>query len=924
MSTFASLQVMIVDDHLNDFVFRRHDISVHASVRCHRSVRAVVSLTLSLLLELKGPFLTFTPWVSMFADWRTRQTIIHSRKAVYVMPPLIEGNGKLLSIAELIASGHASFSSHDARTSGNIDMARFFHTNPCLFFALHFLQPLSDSMLVTGPRVPTIDSRSGGFRGGVRTNYDSFPRSRYCRMVADMEDDDESYERPRSRPKVRYSSNVYLDLQRYVYWSLTILPLDSKKASNVTTWVPVPVDEWQPIDSNASMSRDKIRLILVAQHDEEQEQRLKDLAARVSDLESAEFQNFLTHEEIYQKCLPKTTNNGRVLEQWAKANGITVSTVTRCKQFLKVEARVATMERAFRTKFNGYEHIATGKPVMRVTRFQLPSHIHDRLAYIDGLSTFPNIRTKALTTGKSVTQSPNAPIFHYLDSGFGHHSFHIQLVCQDGQKALDPSCKGQFTGFQITVRNRAGTYRVSVKQANCQICSVASPIIQIVCDTFNLNQNEVWCQFFLNQTNSIGFFEPHDFAVQTIFGQSYSDKVEYRSTVEKIFDITPSTLRALYNVDDSTTAQRHKASRQAIAGFDQYLNIASFRAFSGVHGKDFKHSFGKVYGGNYNDTNKLEFETSLDIQYMAAMGSGIPMDYISSPGDYDGFLIDFFVQVILLQEDKSNVVPLVYSISYGFDEDPVFTSLISVYEAQLAIMSVEGKTVFASSGDDGSAGTGGACRRKSVPSYPGSSAYVTSVGATEFLKATTGCARRFNGTCLEEVVATYSLRTGCRITSGGGFSWIVESPKYQQRAVNTYLNRSRKLLPPKTFFNQSKRAYPDLTATGHQYHTKVFGDSDVFLDGTSASSPALAGLVSLIVDRRLKLGKKPLGLLNKLLYQLATTNPAIFYDIVKGSTNCNSSPNCCQYGFSAAPGWDPASGLGSIDHTKLMNALILV
>ena len=133
MSTFASLHVMVVDDRLNDFVFRRHDTSVDAPVRFHRFPRAVISLTLSLLLVLKGPFLTFTRWVSMFADWRTRQTIIHSRKSVYVIPPLIDGNGKRLSIAELIASGHASFSSQDARTSENIDMARFFHTNPCSF-----------------------------------------------------------------------------------------------------------------------------------------------------------------------------------------------------------------------------------------------------------------------------------------------------------------------------------------------------------------------------------------------------------------------------------------------------------------------------------------------------------------------------------------------------------------------------------------------------------------------------------------------------------------------------------------------------------------------------------------------------------------------------------------------------------------------
>ena len=700
--------------------------------------------------------------------------------------------------------------------------------------------------------------------------------------------------------------------------------LDSKEATNVTTWVPVPVDEWQPIDSNPSNSKRNIQLVLVAQHDDEQEQQLKDTAARVSNPESADYQKFLSRDQIYETMLSKTSENGAELEKWAKANGITVHAASNCKQFLRIEARVATMERAFRTTFNDYEHIATGKAATRVTNFQLPLDIHNRVGFISGLSTFPNIRAKVATAVASVVQSTNAPIFHYLDSGFGHLLFHIQLVCEDGQKALDPSCDDQFMGFQITVRNRADVYEVPVEQANCQICSMASSIIRLFCGTFNLQPDEVWCQFYLNQTNSIGFYEPYTFALRTTFAESYSDEVTYRSPVEKIFDMTPSRLRSLYNVNDNQTAQRHKKSRQAIVGFDQYLNMASFWAFSNMHVKDFNHSFGEIFGANFNNSNNAEFETSLDIQYMAAMGCGIPTDYISSPGYYDDFLIDFFVELTHLQANKLNVVPMVFSISYGFDEDPALRSYILVCESLLAIMSVEGKTVFVSSGDDGSAATGGACRRKSVPSYPASSAYVTSVGATQFVKATAGCARRFNGTCLEEVVASYSLRTGCRITSGGGFSWTIDSPKYQQQAVNTYLNSSRKLLPPETFFNRSKRAYPDLSLAGHQYHTIVFGDSDLFLDGTSASSPALAGLFSLIVNRRLQLGKKPLGFLNPTLYKLATTNPAVFYDIVKGSTNCNSSPNCCQYGFSAAPGWDPASGLGSIDHTKLMQALILI
>ncbi|CAF1574266.1 unnamed protein product [Didymodactylos carnosus] len=56
---------------------------------------------------------------------------------------------------------------------------------------------------------------------------------------------------------------------------------------------------------------------------------------------------------------------------------------------------------------------------------------------------------------------------------------------------------------------------------------------------------------------------------------------------------------------------------------------------------------------------------------------------------------------------------------------------------------------------------------------------------------------------------------------------------------------------------------------------------------TSVSSPAAAGMFSLINDRRLNQGTKPLGFLNPLLYGLADQYPDAFFDITKGKNNCN-------------------------------------
>ena len=47
--------------------------------------------------------------------------------------------------------------------------------------------------------------------------------------------------------------------------------------------------------------------------------------------------------------------------------------------------------------------------------------------------------------------------------------------------------------------------------------------------------------------------------------------------------------------------------------------------------------------------------------------------------------------------------------------------------------------------------------------------------------------------------------------------------------------------------------------------------------GTSASSPAFAGMVSLLNEARFKAGKPQMGFLNPFLY----ANPTAFFDVVK-------------------------------------------
>jgi hypothetical protein len=100
----------------------------------------------------------------------------------------------------------------------------------------------------------------------------------------------------------------------------------------------------------------------------------------------------------------------------------------------------------------------------------------------------------------------------------------------------------------------------------------------------------------------------------------------------------------------------------------------------------------------------------------------------------------------------------------------------------------------------------------------------------------------------------------------------------------------------------------------------------LLVGGTSASSPAMAGIMALINQ---KYGRQ--GQANYTLYPLAQQKPAAFHDIKIGA---NSFP-CIEGGsetcvkewngeigtkqYAAGPGYDQASGLGSVDANVLVN-----
>ncbi|KAI4250164.1 MAG: hypothetical protein L6R40_000336 [Gallowayella cf. fulva] len=255
-----------------------------------------------------------------------------------------------------------------------------------------------------------------------------------------------------------------------------------------------------------------------------------------------------------------------------------------------------------------------------------------------------------------------------------------------------------------------------------------------------------------------------------------------------------------------------------------------------------------------------------------------------------------WVRYVLAQRD----LPQIISTSYGDDEQTVPEAYARRVCNEFAQLGARGVSLLFASGDDGVGGAGtcftndGKNTSTFLPSFPDGCPFVTSVGAT----------KNFN----PEVVA-FDPRNG--FVSGGGFSNYFRRPSYQDNAVKPYVASLGDQF--KGLYNKRGRGYPDIAAQGQLFQT-VWNGTIRRLDGTSASTPAAAAILSLVNDSLLAAGRKPLGFLNPWLYKRGYQS---FTDVLSGSaTGCGTS------GFPAVKGWDAVTGFGTPYFPKVRAAAL--
>jgi subtilase family serine protease len=275
-------------------------------------------------------------------------------------------------------------------------------------------------------------------------------------------------------------------------------------------------------------------------------------------------------------------------------------------------------------------------------------------------------------------------------------------------------------------------------------------------------------------------------------------------------------------------------------------------------------------------------ETDLDVTMMHAMAPNAKIIVAATPvAETQGFtgLPEMMHAVDYLTEHK---LVDVISMSFGTTEEnfPSFDS-IKTLDPALERASKAGITMVASSGDDGPTGGylyGPGNYPYRVASWPASDPRVTTLGGTQLHLDSAGARTK-----PDDVVNVADNG----FSEGAGLSKTYARPNWQDGV--------------KKITGSKMRSFPDISMEG------VFG--------TSQSAPLFAGVLALAVQA--KHGK--LGQINPALYTKlgpAGTKAGIV-DVTEGD---NSQDGVT--GFTAAKGFDIASGWGTVDASVFVPALV--
>lgn len=417
----------------------------------------------------------------------------------------------------------------------------------------------------------------------------------------------------------------------------------------------------------------------------------------------------------------------------------------------------------------------------------------------------------------------------------------------------------------------------------------------------------------------------------------------FTSSQTGVHFIAPGDFYTIYDVNP-LLSQNINGTGVSIAIVGQtdisLTDVAAFRAASGLSANSPKviQATGYVAGTVSGDID----EAQLDVEWAGAVAPNATINFVTVGASNSASVVNALFYAI---SNSNTVTPniSIISMSYGNCESAWGQSSLNSINQALQQANAQGITFISASGDSGATdcdvsppADGGL-----TVDFPGSSPFATSAGGTMFNEGSaTGATAYWNSNSssttanagsalgyIPEVAWNESTSTGLS-SGGGGVSAFFTKPSWQVGPG----------VP-----SDSSRDVPDISLNAAANHdgylfcsqgscTNGFRNAAGNLNvvgGTSVAAPSLAGIFALLQQQ---LGKGGLGNINPMLYGIGNSQYSgnVFHDTTSGNnsspcqlgtTNCPSGGNI---GYNAGPGYDLATGWGTVDAAQLANKWSIV
>eukprot|EP01112_Ceratiomyxa_fruticulosa_P005706 TRINITY_DN1655_c0_g1_i5.p1 TRINITY_DN1655_c0_g1~~TRINITY_DN1655_c0_g1_i5.p1 ORF type:complete len:736 (+),score=147.15 TRINITY_DN1655_c0_g1_i5:518-2725(+) len=670
-------------------------------------------------------------------------------------------------------------------------------------------------------------------------------------------------------------------------------------------------------------------------------EEMKEMVKAVSYPKSQSYGKYLSREEVAKFVSQPQDVIEKVLS-WIYQKGVPQENVEllHTKDVIKVRNLTPSMiESMMSVPLVLYKHNTKHITLARSPyHYILPDEISQHVDLVRGVSDFP------------IISSRNRPS-HYVNSK-------AKLVERDAEKmktkaSLPPPYISMAQGVDKSI---LVTFIPSCHNANVSFtlppCSDFPPAVDLVqqlavpfynTDTdvffqtsmpecFITEGTPVWCTLTLDVDNYL----PLNYSLNLIYtDSSQSPLAQWGYAVVASPMQIPQTVKALYNIPEGYRVTNFSFT-QSVAEFEQqYYSEDDLYLFFSEMGLP-TDTIVDIVGPNLLP---IGIEANLDIQYIMGIGVGVETVFWSIAANSTAEIDDILSWAVAISNTANP--PIVNSLSYGMTEGNVDTYLGNGYlkrsDQEFMKLALMGITIIIADGDDGASDLGGPPMGTSTckplhADWPSQSPYVTSVGATMVTPfAEPICyLNTYEGgiNCEHNPLGEIptSMESGLFWTTGGGYSNTSTPLDFQVNISKTYLSKLQQIgaMPPAGYFNPNGRPYPDIATVGHNLYI-TYNGSWMPVDGTSASAPIFGGIVSLLNDIRLNANKPPLGFLNPLIYAIYNEYPEAYNDVVYGNNRCGGVgdfPECCPYGYTAVPGWDAITGVGTPNFEVLSRVIL--